>query len=115
MVSTFLRGRHGDVAAAAQILAQALFWREQYQERAFRASVSACCWVSNSKHSFRKMSQALSSSCQDILTGRRAPKWQGDLRILAQGQRGHPLLYLRPARTNESGMGPSIGRCVEDA
>lgn len=61
VVSMFLRGRHGDVAAAAQILAQALLWREQYQ---------------------------------DILTGRRVPKWQGDLRILAQGQGGHPLLYL---------------------
>ena len=28
----FLRGRRGDVTAAAQILAQALFWREQYKD-----------------------------------------------------------------------------------
>ncbi|CAE7542806.1 PDR17 [Symbiodinium natans] len=61
VVSIFLRGRHGDVAAAAQILAQALFWREQYR---------------------------------DVLSGSRLPKWQGDLRILAQGTAGQPLLYL---------------------
>ena len=33
---------------------------------------------------------------QDLLTGDRTPKWQGDLRVLCQGQDGHPLLYLCP-------------------
>eukprot|EP00438_Fugacium_kawagutii_P022561 Skav202592 [mRNA] locus=scaffold1305:165515:172218:- [translate_table: standard] len=31
---------------------------------------------------------------QDVLTGSRLPKWQGDFRLLSQSDDGHPLLYL---------------------
>ncbi|CAJ1418805.1 unnamed protein product [Effrenium voratum] len=61
VLSIYLRGRKGDVSAAADILASTLLWRESHK---------------------------------DLLTGDRTPKWQGDLRVLCQGQDGHPLLYL---------------------
>ena len=60
VLQRFFRGRKGDVRAAAELLAQALEWREQHKE---------------------------------LLSGARTPKWQGDLRILAQGEHGHPLVY----------------------
>ena len=30
---------------------------------------------------------------EDLLIGKRFPRWQGDMRIVCQGQGGHPLLY----------------------
>lgn len=38
----------------------------------------------------------------DILSGRRVPRWQGDMRVFARGEHGHPILLMRmesqPAR-----------------
>jgi hypothetical protein len=59
-VRRYLHGRNGDPAAAAEIFAQALRWREEYQE---------------------------------VLSGAREPKWQTDLRVLARGEAGYPIIY----------------------
>ena len=39
---------------------------------------------------------------QDLLTGLRHPRWQGDMRIIAQGDSGHPLLYASHRFQTES-------------
>jgi len=59
-ISRYLAGRNGNPAAAADIFAQALRWRQEYQE---------------------------------VLSGEREPKWQTDLRVLARGEAGHPIIY----------------------
>mmetsp|Transcript_114816 Transcript_114816/g.357626 ORF Transcript_114816/g.357626 Transcript_114816/m.357626 type:complete len:342 (+) Transcript_114816:96-1121(+) len=59
-VSRFLRGRRGDPLEAAKILAQALLWRQEFEE---------------------------------VLSGHRVPRWQGDLRVIARGEKGHTIAY----------------------
>merc|ERR1712039_217304 len=59
-VRRYYEGRDGNPAAAAEIFAQALRWREEYRE---------------------------------VLSGERAPKWQTDLRVLARGETGYPIIY----------------------
>mmetsp|Transcript_28297 Transcript_28297/g.71076 ORF Transcript_28297/g.71076 Transcript_28297/m.71076 type:complete len:366 (+) Transcript_28297:90-1187(+) len=59
-IRRYLDGRGGNPAAAADIFAQALRWREEYRE---------------------------------VLSGEREPKWQTDLRVLARGEAGHPIIY----------------------
>jgi len=59
-VRRYLNGRGGHPAAAAEIFAQALRWREEYRE---------------------------------VLSGEREPQWQTDLRVLARGETGVPIIY----------------------
>lgn len=60
VVMLHILARGGDVEKAGVILAEALRWREEFQ---------------------------------DVLTGIVVPKWQGELRVLARGVQGHPIIY----------------------